>query len=151
VTTSSDFLTELSSRSLLHQASHEEALRAHLASGVRRAYVGFDPTADSLTIGNFIPIKLLMHWQRAGHQPVVVMGGGTGLIGDPSGKSAERQLLTRDAVEHNVERQRLIFERLLDFSGSRRRRCFTTTSTGSVSCRLSRRCAMSASTSRSTR
>jgi tyrosyl-tRNA synthetase len=117
VTTSSDFLTELSSRSLLHQASHEEALRAHLASGVRRAYVGFDPTADSLTIGNFIPIKLLMHWQRAGHQPVVVMGGGTGLIGDPSGKSAERQLLTRDAVEHNVERQRLIFERLLDFSG----------------------------------
>jgi tyrosyl-tRNA synthetase len=118
VTTSSDFLTELSSRSLLHQASHEEALRAHLASGVRRAYVGFDPTADSLTIGNFIPIKLLMHWQRAGHQPVVVMGGGTGLIGDPSGKSAERQLLTRDAVEHNVERQRLIFERLLDFSGS---------------------------------
>ena len=118
MTTSSDFLTELSSRSLLHQASHEEALRAHLASGVRRAYVGFDPTADSLTIGNFIPIKLLMHWQRAGHQPVVVMGGGTGLIGDPSGKSAERQLLTRDAVEHNVERQRLIFERLLDFSGS---------------------------------
>ncbi|MBP8195596.1 MAG: tyrosine--tRNA ligase [Deltaproteobacteria bacterium] len=117
MTTSSDFLTELSSRSLLHQASHEEALRAHLASGVRRAYVGFDPTADSLTIGNFIPIKLLMHWQRAGHQPVVVMGGGTGLIGDPSGKSAERQLLTRDAVEHNVERQRLIFERLLDFSG----------------------------------
>jgi len=117
VTTSSDFLTELSSRSLLHQASHEEALRAHLASGVRRAYVGFDPTADSLTIGNFIPIKLLMHWQRAGHQPVVVMGGGTGLIGDPSGKSAKRQLLTRDAVEHNVERQRLIFERLLDFSG----------------------------------
>ncbi|MBL9042946.1 MAG: tyrosine--tRNA ligase, partial [Myxococcales bacterium] len=115
--TSSDFLTELSSRSLLHQASHEEALRAHLASGVRRAYVGFDPTADSLTIGNFIPIKLLMHWQRAGHQPVVVMGGGTGLIGDPSGKSAERQLLTRDAVEHNVARQRLIFERLLDFSG----------------------------------
>lgn len=117
VKTSSDFLTELSSRSLLHQASHEEALRAHLASGVRRAYVGFDPTADSLTIGNFIPIKLLMHWQRAGHQPVVVMGGGTGLIGDPSGKSAERQLLTRDAVEHNVARQRLIFERLLDFSG----------------------------------
>ena len=54
--------------------SHEEALTAHLASGVRRAYAGFDPTADSLTIGNFIPIKLLMHWQRAGHQPVVVMG-----------------------------------------------------------------------------
>jgi len=118
VTTSSDFLTELSSRGLLHQASHEDVLRAHLTSGVRRAYAGFDPTADSLTIGNFIPIKLLMHWQRAGHQPVVVMGGGTGLIGDPSGKSAERQLLTRDTVEHNVQRQRRIFERLLDFSGA---------------------------------
>jgi len=118
VTTSSDFLTELSSRGLLHQVSHEEALRAHLGSGVRRAYAGFDPTADSLTIGNFIPIKLLMHWQRAGHQPVVVMGGGTGLIGDPSGKSAERQLMTRETVEHNVQNQRRIFERLLDFSGS---------------------------------
>jgi len=118
VTTSSDFLTELSSRGLLHQVSHEEALRAHLGSGVRRAYAGFDPTADSLTIGNFIPIKLLMHWQRAGHQPVVVMGGGTGLIGDPSGKSAERQLMTRETVEHNVQSQRRIFERLLDFSGS---------------------------------
>lgn len=118
MTTSSDFLTELSSRGLLHQVSHEEALRAHLGSGVRRAYAGFDPTADSLTIGNFIPIKLLMHWQRAGHQPVVVMGGGTGLIGDPSGKSAERQLMTRETVEHNVQSQRRIFERLLDFSGS---------------------------------
>ena len=118
MTTSSDFLTELSSHGLLHQVSHEEALRAHLGSGVRRAYAGFDPTADSLTIGNFIPIKLLMHWQRAGHQPVVVMGGGTGLIGDPSGKSAERQLMTRETVEHNVQSQRRIFERLLDFSGS---------------------------------
>lgn len=118
-TSSSDFLTELSSRGLLHQVSHEEALRAHLSSGVRRAYVGFDPTADSLTIGNFIAIKLLMHWQRAGHQPVVVMGGGTGLIGDPSGKSAERQLNTKETVEHNVSRQRKIFERMLDFSGPR--------------------------------
>lgn len=118
-TSSSDFLTELSSRGLLHQVSHEEALRAHLSSGVRRAYVGFDPTADSLTIGNLIAIKLLMHWQRAGHQPVVVMGGGTGLIGDPSGKSAERQLNTKETVEYNVSRQRKIFERMLDFSGSR--------------------------------
>lgn len=90
-----------------------------MSSGVRRAYVGFDPTADSLTIGNLIAIKLLMHWQRAGHQPVVVMGGGTGLIGDPSGKSAERQLNTKETVEYNVSRQRKIFERMLDFSGSR--------------------------------
>lgn len=112
-----DFLSELSWRGLLHQATHEDALRAHLRSGVRSGYVGFDPTADSLTIGNFIPIKLLMHFQRAGHRPVILLGGGTGLIGDPSGKSAERQLLDRAAVERNVASQRRIFERLVDFSG----------------------------------
>jgi len=113
------FLQELKWRGLFHQASDEEGLARHLGSGVRTAYVGFDPTANSLTIGNFIPIKLLMHWQRAGHRPMAVLGGGTGLIGDPSGKSAERQLLSREAVENNVEAQRRIFERLLDFgSGS---------------------------------
>ena len=115
---SSDLLEELRWRGLLHQVTHEPEFCAHLAGGSRRAYAGFDPTADSLTIGNFIPIKLLMHWQRAGHQPVVLLGGGTGLIGDPSGKSAERQLMTRELVESNVASQRKIFERLLDFTGS---------------------------------
>jgi tyrosyl-tRNA synthetase len=112
------FLDELKWRGLFHQVTDEAKLAAHLHSGVRTAYVGFDPTADSLTIGNFIPIKLLMHWQRTGHRPIAVLGGGTGLIGDPSGKSAERQLLTRDIVERNVEGQRRIFERCLDFSGA---------------------------------
>ena len=115
---SSDLVEELRWRGLLHQVTHEPEFCAHLAGGSRRAYAGFDPTADSLTIGNFIPIKLLMHWQRAGHQPVVLLGGGTGLIGDPSGKSAERQLMTRELVESNVASQRKIFERLLDFAGS---------------------------------
>src|SRR5690349_1561926 len=113
-----DFLAELKWRGLLHQCTNEEGLRAHLSGGVRRAYVGFDPTADSLTIGNLVPIMLLRHFQLAGHQPVVVMGGGTGLIGDPSGKSAERQLMTRERVEGNVNAQRRIFERLLDFTDS---------------------------------
>jgi tyrosyl-tRNA synthetase len=110
-------LAELRWRGLLHQVTHEPELMAHLAPGGRAAYVGFDPTADSLTIGNLVAIKLLMHWQRAGHRPVVVLGGGTGLIGDPSGKSAERMLLTPELVDHNVSAQRKIFERLLDFSG----------------------------------
>jgi tyrosyl-tRNA synthetase len=114
------FLDELRWRGLLHQATDEEGLKKHLASGTRAAYVGFDPTADSLTIGNFIPIKLLMHWQRAGHRPIALLGGGTGLIGDPSGKSAERQLLSKDQVAKNVEGQRRIFERLLDFSAGPR-------------------------------
>jgi tyrosyl-tRNA synthetase len=112
-----DFVTRLSERGMLHQCTDEQALRAHLASGVRKAYVGYDPTADSLTIGNLVTIMLLRHWQESGHTPVVLVGGGTGLIGDPSGKSAERELLTEEKVRHNVESQKRIFSRLLDFSG----------------------------------
>jgi tyrosyl-tRNA synthetase len=111
------FLDELRWRGLLHQTT-SETIDAHLASGVRSAYAGFDPTADSLTIGNLIPIMLLAHFQRAGHRPVVVTGGGTGLIGDPSGKSAERPLLTPDQVQANVARIRPIFERVLEFGGA---------------------------------
>jgi tyrosyl-tRNA synthetase len=111
------FLDELSWRGLLHQTT-SESLRAHLATPGRVGYAGFDPTADSLTVGNYVPMKLLAHWQRAGHRPVVLMGGGTGLIGDPSGKSAERQLLDEEAVRHNVSRQRTIFERVIDFSAT---------------------------------
>jgi tyrosyl-tRNA synthetase len=109
------FLDELAWRGLLHQTT-ADTLPAYLATPGRIAYAGFDPTADSLTVGNYVPMKLLAHWQRAGHRPVVLMGGGTGLIGDPSGKSAERQLMTPELVAHNVSRQRTIFERVIDFS-----------------------------------
>src|SRR5688572_3038732 len=109
------FLDEIQWRGLLHQATAGDELRKHLASP-RVAYAGFDPTADSLTIGNFVPIKLLMHWQRDGHTPIALMGGGTGLIGDPSGRDAERSLMTRDQVMANVASQRAIMEKLLDFS-----------------------------------
>jgi len=111
-----DFLDELHWRGRLSQVTDEAGLRAHLASGVRRAYIGFDPTADSLTIGNLVQIITLALFQRAGHTPIVLAGGGTGLIGDPSGKTAERQLRTRDEVAANVERQKQIFGRVLDFS-----------------------------------
>ena len=109
-----DFLAELRWRNLFHQATHEDALAKHLSepdSSPRRAYAGFDPTADSLTIGNLIPIMVLIHFARAGHTPVVVMGGGTGLIGAPSGKSAERQLLTPERVQEHIDSQREIFQR----------------------------------------
>ena len=109
------FLDELAWRGLLHQTT-SDALPAYLATPGRVAYAGFDPTADSLTVGNYVAMKLLAHWQRAGHAPIVLMGGGTGLIGDPSGKSAERQLLTPEIVEHNVARQKEIFARVVDFS-----------------------------------
>lgn len=113
-----DFIEELRWRDRLGQITDEEGLRTHLATPGRRGYIGYDPTADSLTIGNMVTIMLLAHFQRAGHTPVVLAGGGTGMIGDPSGKSAERQLLTKDQVAHNVQRQLRIFERLLDFSPS---------------------------------
>jgi len=108
------FLEELEWRGLLYQTAGQ-GLEAHLATPGRVAYCGFDPTADSLHIGNLLPITLLMRWQRCGHKPIVLTGGGTGLIGDPSGKDAERQLLSRDDVAANVRGQRRIYERLIDF------------------------------------
>ncbi len=108
-----ELIDELKWRGLLYQCTDEAALRNHLRQGPRRIYAGFDPTADSLTIGNLVPIMVLKHVQRAGHEPVVLMGGGTGLIGDPSGKSAERQLMTHDTVEANITAQRPIFSAIL--------------------------------------
>lgn len=113
-----EFLSELSWRNLIHQITDEPALRAHLGTGVRRGYIGFDPTADSLTVGNLVQIQMLSLFQRSGHVPVVVAGGGTGMIGDPSGKSAERQLMTVERVQANVRSQLRIFEKMLDFSSS---------------------------------
>ena len=111
-----ELLEDLAFRGLIHQQTNPEGLRAHLATS-RAVYCGFDPTKDSLTIGNLVPILLLRRFQQAGHRPVVIVGGGTGMIGDPSGKDAERQLLTVEQVEANVAGQRRTFERLLDFTG----------------------------------
>ena len=113
------FLHELSWRGQLHQATAQDALEKHLASPGRVAYCGFDPTKDSLTIGHLLPTMLLRRWQDAGHKPVVLIGGGTGLIGDPSGKDAERTLQSRDQIEANVAGQRRIFERLIDMDPGR--------------------------------
>jgi tyrosyl-tRNA synthetase len=111
-----DLLADLEFRGQLYQQTDAEGLRQHLTSP-RKVYAGFDPTKDSLTIGNLVQILLLRRFQAAGHTPVVVMGGGTGMIGDPSGKEAERQILTPEQVAANVAGQRVSFERLLDFSG----------------------------------
>ncbi len=112
-----DLFDDLAARGLIHQETDPAGLRAHCVGASRRLYCGFDPTASSLTIGNLVPILLLRRFQLAGHRPVVVMGGGTGLIGDPSGKEAERTLRTRDEIRANIDGQRPIFERILDFSG----------------------------------
>ncbi len=109
------FLEELKWRGMLYQTTAEADLVRHLQSP-RVGYIGFDPTSDSLTMGNFTQVKVLMHWQRAGHTPIALMGGGTGLIGDPSGRDAERTLMTRDHVLANVASQQRILEKMLDFS-----------------------------------
>jgi tyrosyl-tRNA synthetase len=111
-----DFLEDLRWRGMLHQTTGDAEVSAHLASASRVGYCGFDPTASSLTIGNLLQLILLARFQRAGHHPIAVMGGGTGLIGDPSGKSAERPLLTAEQVEANIAGFTGEFERILDFS-----------------------------------
>ena len=111
-------MPELRWRGMFHAAS--EGLEARLGGGRPiTGYNGFDPSGPWLHIGHLVPIFGLIHLQRHGGRPVVVMGGGTGMIGDPSGKSTERNLLDRDAIEANVAVLRPQFERLLDFSGPR--------------------------------
>jgi tyrosyl-tRNA synthetase len=108
------FLHELEWRGLLHQVTAKDPLSAHLAQPGRTAYCGFDPTKDSLTIGNLLPLLALRRFQDFGHKPIVLMGGGTGLIGDPSGRDDERALLSREQIAANVAGQRRIIERLID-------------------------------------
>lgn len=110
-----DFLAELEWRGMAYQCTDGAA--AALAQGSLSGYAGFDPTAPSLHIGSLVPIMGLVHLQRHGHRPVALVGGGTGMIGDPSGKSAERTLLTRDQVETNVRGVGRQLERFLDFTG----------------------------------
>src|SRR5690606_35807625 len=86
-----------------------------LEAGTVTGYIGFDPTAVSLTLGNYVQIMTLTHFQRCGHRPVVLMGGATGRIGDPSGKDAERELKSFDELDRNLARQVDQMKRLLDF------------------------------------
>jgi tyrosyl-tRNA synthetase len=109
-------LDELKWRGLLYQ--HTDEVAAALSSGPLSGYIGFDPTAPSLHIGSLLVIMLLVRLQRAGHRPVALVGGGTGLIGDPSGKAAERPLADIDVVNTNTEQIRKQLERFLDFTGA---------------------------------
>ena len=111
------FLDELAWRGLLFQ--HTEGAAAALAREPVTGYCGFDPTASSLHAGNLVAIMALVHLQRAGHRPVALVGGGTGMIGDPSGKSNERQLLTPELVDENIVGITAQLARVLDFDGPR--------------------------------
>ncbi|MHB8661568.1 MAG: tyrosine--tRNA ligase [Acidimicrobiales bacterium] len=105
---------DLGWRGLIHQAT-DPALAELFDAEELTTYIGFDPTSDSLTIGNLVGITLLVRLQRAGHRPIALAGGGTGLIGDPGGKSEERPLLTTEELAHNVAGIRAQLERFLDF------------------------------------
>ncbi len=109
------FIEELEWRGMIHDVmpGTDEALDAGMATG----YVGFDPTAESLHIGNLVPIMLLTHFQRAGHKPLALVGGATGMVGDPSGKKSERQLLSEEVLQRNIAGVKAQLEKFMDFEG----------------------------------
>jgi len=109
------FLDELSWRGMVYQ--HTDGLADALATGEVSAYVGFDPTASSLHLGHLVPVMGLAHLQRAGHRPIALVGGGTGMIGDPSGKTSERPLASVEEIEANSRAIEKQLERFLDFTG----------------------------------
>ena len=110
-----NFFEELEWRGMLHDAT--PGTKEALESGAVTAYIGFDPTAKSLTIGNYVQIMLLTLFQRSGHNPIVLMGGATGRIGDPSGKDKERQLKSFDELDNNLAKQVEQMKKFLDFGG----------------------------------
>lgn len=112
-----NFVEELKWRGMIHDImpDTEEMLQNEVVSG----YIGFDPTADSLHIGSMVQIILLMHLQRSGHRPIALVGGATGMIGDPSGKSAERNLLTQDILDKNIAGVKSVISRFIDFEAGK--------------------------------
>ena len=110
-----DVITELEQRELISQLAGGDELREHLSSGGRTVYCGFDPTAESLHIGSVVPLLVLKRFQQAGHKPIALVGGATGLIGDPSFKDDERQLNSTEVVEEWVERLKPQLSQFLDF------------------------------------
>ena len=112
---STSFVEELRWRRMLHDSM--PGTEEFLASGPQKAYIGFDPTADSLGVGNLVQVMMMVHFQRAGHQPYALVGGATGMVGDPSFKAAERSLLDAESLQKNLEGQKKQLMKFLDFDG----------------------------------
>ncbi len=109
-------LDTLKARGFIAQTTNEDALRELLEKPGATFYIGFDPTADSLHVGHFLTMMAMAHLQRAGHRPIALMGGGTGMVGDPSGRTDLRQVLTPETIRHNVNRFKEQMRILLDFT-----------------------------------
>ena len=110
-----DIFADLQWRGLIHQTTADDSLPSWLQSGSRTLYAGFDPTADSLHVGSLLPLMMLRRFQKAGHRPIAIVGGATGMIGDPSGKSAERNLLSEEALQANLAGIEAQMRHVLDF------------------------------------
>lgn len=111
----SDFLRILKDRGFIHQCTDMDALDAKLSSGCVTGYIGFDATASSLHVGSLVQIMLLRWLQKTGHRPIVLMGGGTSKVGDPSGKDESRQLITNEMIAENIKGISTVFEKFIDF------------------------------------
>lgn len=110
---------ELKSRGLIAQVTNEKKVKDILNNQKINFYIGFDPTADSLHVGHFVQIMVMSHMQKAGHKPIALFGGGTGMIGDPSGKSDMRKMLKKEDIEHNIECFKKQMSHLIDFSNDK--------------------------------
>jgi tyrosyl-tRNA synthetase len=109
-------IDELRERGFVEQTTHDQELQEYIDQGNTTCYIGFDPTASSLHIGSLVPIMSLAHMQRNGHRPIALVGGGTGLVGDPSGKTEMRKLLTPETIEENAQGIKKQLSHFLDFS-----------------------------------
>lgn len=106
----------LKERGLIAQTTHEEEIRELLGKEKVTFYIGFDPTADSLHVGHFLQMVVMRHMQNYGHRPIALVGGGTGMVGDPSGRTDMRSMMTRETIEHNCERFKEQLSKIVDFS-----------------------------------
>ena len=109
-----NFVDELVNRGMIHNITPDT--KNFLLENKTSGYIGFDPTADSLHVGSLVQIIILMHFQKAGHRPIILLGGATGMIGDPSGKSDERNLLDKNTLKINLKLIKNQFENFLDFN-----------------------------------
>lgn len=109
----------LKERGFIEQTTHEDEIRELLANQKIKFYIGFDPTADSLHVGHFMQIIIMMYMQKFGHTPIVLVGGGTGMVGDPSGRTDMRKMMTVETVREHCRKFEKLFERFIDFSGDK--------------------------------
>lgn len=105
----------LKERGFIEQTTDDEAIRELLGKEKIRFYIGFDPTADCLHVGHFMQVIIMMYMQKYGHTPVVLIGGGTGMVGDPSGRTDMRQMMTTETIQHNCDRFKSLFDKFIDF------------------------------------